>query len=97
MANSQATAGSFQDHEKTTTIDSIGVRLDFSTGIPGKTSTRLLAFTDTVPKFIFDNAVKPDRHTTTIVNTGDMILLRAATRSFEEDSQKSKKDARCSL
>jgi hypothetical protein len=83
VANSQTTAGSFQDHEKTTTVDGMGIRLDF--------------FTDTIPKFIFDNAVKPDRHTTTIVNTGNMILLRTATRSFEEDPQKSKKDARCSL
>jgi hypothetical protein len=37
----QATAGSFQDHEKATTVDSIGVRLNFFTGIPGKTSTKL--------------------------------------------------------
>jgi len=82
VANSQITAGSFQDHEKTTTVDSIGVRLDFFTGIPGKTSTKLLTFTDRVPKFIFDNAVKPDRRTT---NTGNMILLRTATCPSEED------------
>lgn len=97
VANSQTTAGSFQDHEKTTTVDSISVRLDFFTGIPGETSTKLSTFTDTVPKFIFDNAVKPDRHTTTITNTGNMALLRTATRSFEEDPQKPEKDARCSL
>jgi hypothetical protein len=50
-------------------VDCIGVRLNLFTGIPGKTSTKLLTFTDTVPKFIFDNAVKPYRRTTIIVNT----------------------------
>jgi hypothetical protein len=46
--------GAIQDSLEATS-ESIGVRLNFFTGTPGKTSSKLITFTNTVPPFVFDH------------------------------------------
>jgi hypothetical protein len=84
VANSQTTAGSFQGHEKTTTVDCIGVRLNFPQAT-WKDLHEAFNLHRHSTEVIFDDAVKPYHRATTMVNTGNVILLRTATRPSEED------------
>lgn len=67
------------------TLDSIGVHLNFFTGTPGKTSSKLITFTDTVPEFVFDHKLAVAVENTGpqpgigVVRDGSQIMLEIQT------------------